>query len=104
MPLILLLAALAAYDVASTLYALRLGAVEKNQLLLRLFAMWPGREAEVLLGTKLAAAAAVGVAAYHGELPEWVLLGVVILYAVVAVNNTLVIMRMREERAWTRIE
>lgn len=94
--LLLLLAALAVWDVLSTLYVLSRGGRESNPLLLKLFRAFPGHETEVLLGTKLVAACAIGYAAWKGELPDWALAGVVVLYAVVAVNNTKVVLRTRK--------
>jgi len=94
-PLLAALGLLTIWDIASTLYVLKRGGVELNPLLAKLFAAFPGKEALVLLAVKLVAVAAVGYAYYLGELPEWVVLGMVVLYAVVGLNNLKVVLKLR---------
>lgn len=46
--LLIILLVLAIYDVVSTLYVLEHGGREVNPVLVKLFSMFPGKEAEVL--------------------------------------------------------
>lgn len=93
--LLLILAALAVYDVLSTVYVLHHGGRERNKFLNWLFMLAPNWVEEILLFTKVGAAGAIALAVVDNAMPVWVLGLLVGLYVGIAVNNTKAAMKIQ---------
>lgn len=96
--LIAMLAALMVWDVISTIYVLDRGGVELNPWLAKIFVEFPDWKEEILLTLKGIVLLTIMHYADHGEINEYAMYVILVVYALVGINNLKVILRMKERR------
>ena len=93
--MLLMLGVLMVWDFLSTMYVLKRGGTELNPWLAKLFAKYPDHREEILLGLKVVAMGVIVTLASMGMVHEFAMYLILVVYALIGLNNLKVILRMR---------